>query len=68
MPEVAAVTPVEITVSEACEHGTFTISMGSPGVWVFPGFGRCESGPEDVWVFHPVEALCSCYEDDEDSS
>ena len=61
--------PCEVTVSSRCEHGTFTIHVSSPGVWLLPGAGRIETDAEDRFVFHADEELCECWEltDEEES-
>lgn len=59
----------EVTVSDRCEHGSFTIQVGSPGVWMLPGIGRIETDADDLWVFHQREEICECWEyDDEGGS
>jgi len=54
--------PTEVTISDRCEHGSFTISMGTAGVWYFPGAGRIEADAEDYFVFHEGPDICDCWE------
>ena len=59
-------TLAEVTVSERCEHGSFTIRVSSPGGWYFPRAGRIETEAEDFFVFHETEDICECWEYDDE--
>jgi hypothetical protein len=57
--------PAEVTVSKRCEHGSFTVQIGTASVWHLPGPGRIETAAEDLFVFHPDDWLCPCWSYDE---
>lgn len=56
----------EVSVSAPCEHGSFTVQVGSPGVWLLPGVGRIETEADEVFVFHQGPDLCPCWEYEEE--
>jgi hypothetical protein len=53
---------VEVDVSKRCVHNCFTIQLGSPSQWHFPGAGTRSAVRNLRWVFHLAENCeCPCF-------
>lgn len=57
--------PVEVTVSERCEHNCYTISLGSRSIWHLAGAPPISVPAEDRLTFHHHDddhgATCDCW-------
>jgi hypothetical protein len=63
--------PIEVDVSNPCEHRCFQIAMGSQAVWHIEGLEPVLTAPNDYWVFHRFETpdgeiCCDCFADDDE--